>query len=99
MQFAELLHDVRYDGSDQRQRSVGRFNGKDFPFLCTAPWFSPFLHWSRSGTHALAGSAAFVHTGCVRVLECATTVGFSDACPHATSKGSLAKSTMQPSRL
>src|SRR5712692_2852677 len=45
------------------------------------------------------GSGDFVHTGSGTSLEAATAVGFRVAWPHATSNGSLAKSTMQPSRL
>src|SRR3954447_12814621 len=54
-------------------------------------------------TAVLAGAAGasgcFVHTGSTASFEPAMAVGLSDAWPQATSSGSFAKSTMQPSRL
>src|SRR5262245_26536748 len=45
------------------------------------------------------GSGGLTHTGSLTIFDAATAVGLSDAWPHATSIGSFAKSTMQPSRL
>ncbi len=46
-----------------------------------------------------AGSGGLIHTGSTCSFEAATATGLSDAWPQATSTGSLAKSTTQPSRL
>jgi hypothetical protein len=58
-----------------------------------------FFAAAGTGFAGAGGSGGLVHTGSLTSFEAAIAVGFSDAWPQAVSSGSLAKSTMQPSRL
>src|SRR5262249_43648524 len=60
---------------------------------------TPSLDYFLAAFSGGAGSGGFVQTGSACSFEAATDVGVKAARPQATSRGTLAKSTIQPSRL
>src|SRR5262249_2550685 len=87
------------DAAESRLR-LYRVTGAPLPCACSRQQERPMRYvLAATAFCAGGGSGGLVHTGSFTSLEAATAVGLSEAWPQAVSSGSLAKSTMQPSRL